>query len=120
VIVHGRAERTRGTTPRRAPLEEAATICADALISLRADERSVRVLEFSSRFNATGSTVQCDGAVWTDTGLITADGAIGAACSMPDVEHAVSLPTRVTVTLGIEPRGTQLTFSLYYQSAPSS
>jgi len=53
---------------------------------------AVRELETSPRFNAgVGSTVQSDGTIRTDAGLMREDGTTGAACSMPGVEHAVSV-----------------------------
>jgi len=52
----------------------------------------VGVLERSPRFNAgTGGARQSDGAVRTDAGVMTSERAVGAACSMPDVERAVSV-----------------------------
>ena len=53
---------------------------------------TVRELESSPRFNAgVGSTVQSDGIIRTDAGLMREDGTTGAACSMPGVEHAVDV-----------------------------
>lgn len=50
---------------------------------------TVRRLESSSRFNAgVGGAIQSDGVVRTDAGLMTGDREVGAACSMPGVEHA--------------------------------
>jgi beta-aspartyl-peptidase (threonine type) len=50
---------------------------------------AVRQLESSPKFNAgVGSAVQSDGVVRTDAGVMTDDRQVGAACSMPGVEHA--------------------------------
>ncbi|WP_290812325.1 isoaspartyl peptidase/L-asparaginase family protein [Halovivax sp.] len=98
VIVHGGA----GGVPeepesRRAVLDEAAETGAAAPTPLDAVEEAVRVLESSPRFNAgVGGAVQSDGEVRTDAGVMTDDRAVGAACSMPGVEHAVSV-ARVVV-----------------------
>ena len=93
VIVHGGA----GTDPeepesRQAILDEAAEVGAAAATPLDAVERAVHVLESSPRFNAgVGGAVQSDGVVRTDAGVMTSDRRIGAVCSMPGVEHAVSV-----------------------------
>jgi L-asparaginase / beta-aspartyl-peptidase len=93
VLVHGGA----GSTPdepelRQAVLDEAAetgTAHADP-VDVVVD--AVSVLESSPRFNAgVGSAVQSDGEIRTDAGLMTDDRAVGAACSMPNVEHAVEV-----------------------------
>ncbi len=53
---------------------------------------AVRHLESAPRFNAgVGSAVQSDSTVRTGAGLMGSDGGCGAACAMPDVEHAVEV-----------------------------
>ncbi|MDR5671630.1 isoaspartyl peptidase/L-asparaginase [Halalkaliarchaeum sp. AArc-GB] len=93
VIVHGGA----GSTPdepeeRQAVLDEAAAVGASSPEPLDAVEAAVRVLESDERFNAgVGGAVQADGIVRTDAGVMRSDREVGAACSMPGVEHAVSV-----------------------------
>lgn len=93
VIIHGGA----GSVPdepeeRQTILDEAAAAGADAKGVVGAIVRAVRVLESSPRFNAgVGSAVQSDGVPRTDAGLMTADCQVGAACSMPGVEHPVEV-----------------------------
>ncbi len=93
VIVHGGAGGAPDEPePRQAVLDEAAAAGTDGTSPLDAVERAVGVLETSPRFNAgVGGAVQSDGVVRTDAGVMTSDRAIGAACSMPGVEHAVSV-----------------------------
>jgi beta-aspartyl-peptidase (threonine type) len=93
VIVHGGA----GGAPeepeqRQAVLDEAAENGAAAETPIDAVEAAIHVLESSPRFNAgVGGAVQSDGAIRTDAGMMTSDLEAGAACSMPGVEHAVSV-----------------------------
>jgi len=93
VIAHGGA----GGVPddpdaRQAVLDRAAETGAAAATPLDAVESTVRTLESSPRFNAgVGGAVQSDGVVRTDAGVMTSDRAVGAACSMPGVEHAVTV-----------------------------
>jgi len=93
VIVHGGA----GNAPedpdaRRAVLDEAAEAGAAADTPFDAVEAAVRVLESAPAFNAgVGGAVQSDGVVRTDAGVMGSDLTAGAACSMPGVEHAVSV-----------------------------
>ncbi|AXR79398.1 Isoaspartyl peptidase or L-asparaginase, Ntn-hydrolase superfamily [Natrarchaeobaculum sulfurireducens] len=93
VLVHGGA----GTEPddpetRRAVLEQAAADGAAESTTVDAVEAAVRVLESSPRFNAgVGGAVQSDGEIRTDAGIMTDDRAVGAACSMPGVEHAINV-----------------------------
>ena len=93
VIVHGGA----GGAPeepeaRQAVLDDAAAAGTETDSPLAAVERAVRTLESSPRFNAgVGGAVQSDGVVRTDAGVMTSDREVGAACSMPGVEHAVSV-----------------------------
>ncbi len=99
VIVHGGAGGVPDEPePRQAVLDEAAATGAATTDPLEAVESAVRVLETSPRFNAgIGGAVQSDGVVRTDAGLMTSDRDIGAACSMPGVEAAVSV-ARVVAT----------------------
>ncbi|WP_137291367.1 isoaspartyl peptidase/L-asparaginase [Natronorubrum halophilum] len=93
VLVHGGA----GSIPddpeiRQAVLERAATAGAERSVSVDAVVEAVTVLESDPRFNAgVGSAVQSDGEIRTDAGLMTDDRSVGAACSMPGVEHAVGV-----------------------------
>jgi L-asparaginase / beta-aspartyl-peptidase len=93
LLVHGGA----GSTPeepeqRRQVLERAAETGAERATTVGAVEAAVGVLESSPRFNAgVGSAVQSDGQIRTDAGIMTDDRSVGAACSMPDVEHAVEV-----------------------------
>ena len=93
VIVHGGA----GSPPdepadRQAVLDVAAERGAGAGSATEAVVEAVRVLETDPRFNAgVGSSIQSDGVARTDAGLMTDDRAVGAACSMPGVEHAVDV-----------------------------
>ncbi|ELY93279.1 beta-aspartyl-peptidase [Natrialba chahannaoensis JCM 10990] len=93
VLVHGGAGSDPDEpAPRQAVLDEAAETGAATSDPVDAVEAAIHVLESSPRFNAgVGSAVQSDGAIRTDAGIMTDDRAVGAACSMPDVEHAVSV-----------------------------
>ncbi|ELZ44010.1 peptidase T2 asparaginase 2 [Halorubrum coriense DSM 10284] len=93
VIVHGGAGGAPDDPePRQAVLDEAAASGADAATPLDAVEAAVAVLESDPRFNAgVGGAVQSDGVVRTDAGVMTSDREVGAACSMPGVEHAASV-----------------------------
>ncbi|WP_306056098.1 isoaspartyl peptidase/L-asparaginase [Natronococcus wangiae] len=93
VLVHGGAGSTpEEPEPRQAVLDEAAATGADRTDPVDAVEDAIGVLESSPRFNAgVGSAVQSDGEIRTDAGIMTDDRAVGAACSMPDVERAVSV-----------------------------
>ncbi|TKX75303.1 asparaginase [Halorubrum sp. GN11_10-6_MGM] len=93
VIVHGGAGGAPDEPePRQAVLDEAATRGAKSGTPLDAVESAVSVLESDPRFNAgVGGAVQSDGVVRTDAGVMTSDREIGAACSMPGVEHAASV-----------------------------
>lgn len=92
VILHGGAGGAPDEPePRQAVLDEAAEAGAGAATPLDAVEAGIRILESSPRFNAgVGGAVQSDGVVRTDAGVMTADRAVGAVCSMAGVEHAVS------------------------------
>lgn len=91
LLAHGGA----GSDPeepetRQQHLDRAVAAGVDADGPEAAVVATVRELETSPRFNAgVGSTVQSDGVVRTDAGLMREDGTTGAACSMPGVEHAI-------------------------------
>lgn len=93
IIVHGGA----GGSPddpaaRQAVLDEAATSGVESTTTVDAVESAIRVLESDAKFNAgVGGAVQSDGIVRTDAGIMCSDRSAGAACSMPGVEHAVSV-----------------------------
>ena len=93
VLVHGGAGGVPDEPePRQAVLDEATETGVAAATPLDAVESAVRVLEASPRFNAgVGGAVQSDGVVRTDAGVMTSDRSIGAACSMPGVDAAVSV-----------------------------
>jgi beta-aspartyl-peptidase (threonine type) len=93
VIVHGGAGSPPDEPePRQAVLDDAAARGREADTPLDAVCAAVNVLESDTQFNAgVGGAVQSDGTVRTDAGLMTSDRAIGAACSMPGVEHAVDV-----------------------------
>jgi beta-aspartyl-peptidase (threonine type) len=74
---------------RQAVLDSAVSVGGKENTPVDAVIEAVRRLESSPRFNAgVGSAVQSDGVVRTDAGLMTDDRQVGAACSMPGVEHA--------------------------------
>jgi beta-aspartyl-peptidase (threonine type) len=93
LVVHGGA----GSSPdepeaRQAVLQKAADVGVAEMAPLDAVVAAVAILEESPRFNAgVGGAVQSDGVVRTDAGVMTSDREIGAACSMPGVEHAASV-----------------------------
>ncbi len=97
ILVHGGA----GGVPdepekRQATLDTAATKGAKAATPLDAVEQALRVLEADPQFNAgTGAQLQTDGIPRTDAGMMTSDRSVGAACSMPGVEAAVSVARHV-------------------------
>ena len=97
VIVHGGAGGSPDNPePRRAVLSEAAGDGAAQTTPLEAVEAALRTLESDTQFNAgIGGAVQSDGIVRTDAGVMTQDRSAGAACSMPGVEHAVSVARTV-------------------------
>jgi len=77
---------------RQDVLDAACAAGADARTPGDAVVATVRHLESDPRFNAgVGSAVQSDGVVRTDAGLMTGDGAVGAACAMPGIEHAIEV-----------------------------
>lgn len=93
VIVHGGA----GSDPdrpadRQSTLRKAADRGAAAASPVDAVVAAVRWLESAPQFNAgVGSAVQSDGHIRTDAGIMTGSGAVGAACAMDGVEHAVEV-----------------------------
>ena len=91
VLVHGGAgSDPEEPEPRQDVLEQAADAGAAESDPVDAVEAAVAVLESDPRFNAgVGSAVQSDGEIRTDAGLMTDDRSVGAACSMPGVEHAL-------------------------------
>jgi L-asparaginase / beta-aspartyl-peptidase len=93
VLVHGGAGSTPAEPePRQAVLDDAANAGAKRTDPVDAVVDAIGVLESSPRFNAgVGSAVQSDGEIRTDAGIMTDDRRVGAACSMPDVEHAVEV-----------------------------
>lgn len=93
VIVHGGAGGAPDDPDRRATvLDEAASAGTRAESVVDAVVDAVQILESAPRFNAgIGGARQSDGVVRTDAGLMTDERAIGAACSMPGVEHAIAV-----------------------------
>jgi isoaspartyl peptidase/L-asparaginase-like protein (Ntn-hydrolase superfamily) len=97
VIAHGGA----GSPPdepgdRQQVLDAAVAAGTDAASPTEAVAATVRALEDDPRFNAgVGGTVQSDGHVRTDAGLMTDDREVGAACAMPGVAHAVDVARAV-------------------------
>ncbi|KAB7515744.1 asparaginase [Halosegnis rubeus] len=91
IIVHGGAGSPPEEPPeRQAVLDEAAEtgVATDSVTD--AVCAAVSVLESDPRFNAgVGGTVQSDGIIRTDAGLMTDDREVGAVSSMPGVEHAL-------------------------------
>jgi beta-aspartyl-peptidase (threonine type) len=74
---------------RQAVLDRAVAAGREEDTPVDAVIETVRRLESSPRFNAgVGGAVQSDGVIRTDAGLMTGDREVGAACSMPGVEHA--------------------------------
>jgi beta-aspartyl-peptidase (threonine type) len=93
LLVHGGA----GSTPeepdrRQRDLRRALRRGSERDRPLAAVRAAVRHLESAPRFNAgVGGAVQSDGTVRTDAGIMGSEGACGAACAMPGVEHAVEV-----------------------------
>lgn len=92
-IVHGGAIGVPDEpTNRQLALDSAARAATARDSPVEAVRAALRVLESDPQFNAgLGSSVQADGYIRTDAGLMTADGSVGAACSMPGVEHAIDV-----------------------------
>jgi len=93
VFAHGGAGREPDDpAAHRAALDEAVAEGATRADPQAAVVATVRRLEVEPRFNAgRGSAVQSDGTVRTDAGLMTGDGAAGAACAMAGVEAAIEV-----------------------------
>jgi len=93
VLAHGGAgEEPTAPRERQGVLDEAVRTGLGETTPLDAVTATVRVLESDPRFNAgVGGTVQSDGIIRTDAGVMTDDRSVGAACSMAGVEHAVSV-----------------------------
>jgi beta-aspartyl-peptidase (threonine type) len=93
LLAHGGA----GSEPdepkqRQAVLDAAVERGKAAETPLDAVEATVRHLESDPQFNAgVGGAIQSDGVTRTEAGLMTGEGEVGAAASMPGVEHAVSV-----------------------------
>jgi isoaspartyl peptidase/L-asparaginase-like protein (Ntn-hydrolase superfamily) len=91
LLVHGGAGSDPEEPRRRQRILDQAAAVGDE-DPLDAAVAAVGVLESDPRFNAgVGSAVQSDGVIRTDAGLMTSDGRTGAACSMPEVEHAAGV-----------------------------
>lgn len=90
IVVHGGAgSQSDEPATRQATLQVATDTGCDASTPIEAALAGVCVLESDPRFNAgRGSAVQSDGVIRTDAGLMTGEGAVGAACAMEGVEHA--------------------------------
>jgi isoaspartyl peptidase/L-asparaginase-like protein (Ntn-hydrolase superfamily) len=97
VIVHGGA----GSPPeepadRQSALDAAAERGGGAPSPVGAVCEALGALESDPQFNAgVGGAVQSDGRIRTDAGLMTGDRAVGAACAMPGVVHAVDVARAV-------------------------
>ncbi|APX97140.1 isoaspartyl peptidase/L-asparaginase [Natronorubrum daqingense] len=91
VLVHGGAgSDPDDPKPRQTVLDRAADTGAAQTTPVDALEAAIAILESDPRFNAgVGSAVQSDGTIRTDAGIMTDDREVGAACSMPNVEHAL-------------------------------
>lgn len=92
IIVHGGAGGTpEEPEPRQSVLDEAASEGIANADPLDAVESAVKVLEASPRFNAgVGGSIQSDGVIRTDAGVMRSNRVAGAVCSTPGLEHAVS------------------------------
>lgn len=90
VITHGGAGGSVDEPDeRQAVLDKAVAAGRREATPVDAVIEAVRQLESSPRFNAgVGGAIQSDGVVRTDAGLMTEDREVGAACSMPAIEHA--------------------------------
>lgn len=93
VVSHGGAgEAPDEPVARQAALDDATASGVAESSPVDAVVATVRSLESDPRFNAgVGGAVQSDGVVRTDAGVMTRDRSVGAAASMPGVEHAVSV-----------------------------
>ncbi len=97
LLAHGGAGDTPGEPEnRQAALETAVEKGSTAETPLTAVETTIRHLESDPQFNAgVGGAIQSDGVSRTDAGIMTGDGDVGAAASMPGVEHAVTVARAV-------------------------
>lgn len=90
VIVHGGV--TSESSEQQLVLDQASQAGVQESNPTDAVISAIRVLESCDLFNAgTGGAVQSDGVIRTDAGLMTDDLEVGAACSMPNVEHAIDV-----------------------------
>jgi beta-aspartyl-peptidase (threonine type) len=91
ILVHGGAGGVPDEPePRQAVLEDAVEAGVAADDPLSAVEEAVRVLESSPRFNTgIGGSVQSDGVIRTDAGLMTSERMAGEVCSTVGLEHAI-------------------------------
>lgn len=98
IVVHGGAgSQSDEPATRQATLQVATDTGCDASTPIEAALAGVCVLESDPLFNAgLGSAVQSDGRIRTDAGLMTGEGAVGAACAMEGVEHASEVARVVT------------------------
>lgn len=92
IIVHGGAGGVPDEPePRQRVLDEAASQGIAYDDPLDAVEAAVKVLEASPRFNAgVGGSIQSDGIIRTDAGVMRSNRVTGAVCGTPGLEHAVS------------------------------
>lgn len=92
IIVHGGAGGLPDEPePRQGVLDEAAAQGVASDDPLDAVEAAVKVLEASPRFNAgIGGSIQSDGRIRTDAGIMRSNRVTGAVCSTPGLGHAVS------------------------------
>lgn len=97
VVAHGGAGSPADEpADRQAVLDEAVACGAEQTDPVAAVCAAVRVLEVDPQFNAgVGGAVQSDGVPRTDAGLMTDNGAVGAAGAMPGVAHAVDVARAV-------------------------
>jgi beta-aspartyl-peptidase (threonine type) len=97
LLVHGGAgDAPENADARQSVLVEATAAGRERSTPERAVLAALRRLESAPRFNAgVGSAVQSDGTIRTDAGLMTGDGAVGAAGAMPGVEHAIDVARAV-------------------------
>ncbi|MGM0590512.1 MAG: isoaspartyl peptidase/L-asparaginase [Halobacteriota archaeon] len=93
IIVHGGAVGIPEVPePRQAVLDDAARTGIEQSSPLDAVEAALNILEADERFNAGfGGSIQSDGVVRTDAGMMTDDRRIGAAAGMTGVRDAISV-----------------------------
>ncbi len=97
LLLHGGAgQASSEPATRQQTLDSALKVGLEETDPVAAVAAAINILEASPRFNAgVGWAVQADGVVRTDAGIMTSDLAVGAACSMPGVESAVSVARAV-------------------------